>query len=168
MDPRCTPLVFLDIDGVLNSKPWFLQQRESGAVATELMGLYDLDPAACGLLQRLCEETGAGLVIVSTWRLYHPQEVLAELLTQRGVTAPILGMTPDLSRLEERSYKHQRGAEVQWWLDQLAPEIRAATRFVILDDVNDYGEDLQGSLVQTSMGTGLLPQHVQRAQEMLS
>lgn len=152
-----TPLIFLDIDGVLNSHDWW--NRREGE-PKELMGLYDLDPLACQRLQDICKVTGASLVISSTWRIYHPLDTLRELFKQRGLTAPVIGRTPDLrgheKTFEEPWHNFGRGLEIQWWLQHYLPSDEAVCnqRFVIIDDDRDMG-DLLGKLVQTRTATGL-------------
>lgn len=153
------PIIFLDVDGVLNSHDWWYRRKEQGEEQRELVGLYDLDPLACQRLQRVCEDTGAALVISSTWRLYHDLDDLRDLFRQRGLTAEVIGRTPDL-RHHERAFEEPwnqfgRGLEVQWWLQNYLPsdEAMCNARFVCLDDDGDFG-DLRGKLVQTRMATG--------------
>ena len=155
--------IFLDIDGVLNSHDWWKRRDEAGNRGPdELMGIYELDPVACRLLQRICDDTGAALVICSTWRKYHTIPVIQDLFRQRGLTAEIVGRTPDLQHHESKFpdmpwSEFGRGLECQWWLQHyLGNEATCSARFVCVDDDSDYG-DLLGKLVQTRRATGLTP-----------
>ena len=153
------PIIFLDIDGVLNSWDWWAR-RKNEPPPEELMGVVDLDPLACQRLQRICAQTGAQLVISSTWRMHHTTPGLQELFARRGLVAPIIGRTPCLDRqgyeFEEPWNRIGRGLEIQWWLQNFLPSDEAVCdqRFAIIDDDGDMG-DLRGKLVQTRMATGL-------------
>lgn len=167
------PLIFLDIDGVLNSHAWW--DRRAPAQSDQSLEDYylrALDPDACALLQGLCEDTGAEIVVMSTWRILHPVEEIRHLLGKRGVTTPILGVTPDL-RHHEKDFQEPwssfgRGLEVQWWLrERLGDEGAANTRLVLVDDDSDFGV-LKPKRVHTSFSTGLTTQHVEEMKAHLS
>ncbi len=154
-------VVFLDIDGVLNSATWF---REHGESVLDDAG--HLDPAACVRVQRLCEVTGAEIVISSTWRLLYPLAGLRTVLASRGLTAQILGVTPDLSA--------DRGEEIQRWLDNVRSVPRTSAcrpltveGIVILDDDADMLHLLPW-LVKTRFEAGLTEADVCRAQVVLA
>ena len=149
------PIIFLDIDGVLNSGHW----RDIRGVVPDmapLFGIHELDPQACNHLQQLCDQTEAQLVIASTWRNYLTMREIGDLFKVRGLTAPIIGQTPDLSRNHGISKDDLRGLEVQWWLQNhfKTNEEVCGARFVCLDDEHFYG-DLRGKLVQTRPAYGL-------------
>ena len=59
-------VIFLDIDGVLNYTKWYTDERNPG----NLYGQEgDLDPLCINRIIRICEETGAKVVISSDWCL---------------------------------------------------------------------------------------------------
>lgn len=59
-------VIFLDIDGVLNYTKWYTNERNPG----NLHGQEgDLDPLCVDRIIRICEETGAKVVISSDWRI---------------------------------------------------------------------------------------------------
>ena len=66
------------------------------------------DPDAVCALNYLIAETGACLVITSTWRLEYSLGELTELLRSWRVQAEILGVSPS---------GVSRGEEIQDWLD---------------------------------------------------
>lgn len=57
-------LLFLDIDGVLNSK-------RSETVTGKEKTVNNLDPVALSLVQKVVEETGAVVCLTSNWRFNH-------------------------------------------------------------------------------------------------
>lgn len=93
-DPT-TPVIFLDFDGVLNSDRWTRDQRERGIELVFDEQRIDewLDPAAVAILNALCEETGAALVLSTSWVVHYCEEWLREVLASVGVTASIIDVT---------------------------------------------------------------------------
>ena len=73
-------VIFLDFDGVLVTPASALRRSTSGGVS---------DPDAVKALNVLVAETGALLVITSTWRLEYSPEELAELLKSWDVQASV-------------------------------------------------------------------------------
>jgi len=142
-------VLFLDIDGVLNSKPYFIERGPGWMIDREQAD--DIDPAAVRLLNTLIARTGAAIVISSTWR-YFGQQAVTEMLKARGLEGAVIGVTP-------RSEHGVRGREIQQWLANADAPIES---FVILDDDSDM-EHLMPRLVRTSFERGLLPADVERA-----
>ncbi len=140
-------VVFLDVDGVLNSRAFY--DRVGGHPSPPL------DPLAIERLQRLCTATQARICISSSWR-GHPR--LEAWLRERGLSAPILGITPHFG------VTGNRGSEIAEWLGAWPLPVE---RFVILDDGDDM-DHLLPYLVRTSHETGLLDEHVDRAVAMLT
>ena len=71
-------VVFLDFDGVLNSKEFFKSPRHEESEAGAL------DPEAIARLNRLLAATGAVVVISSSWRHGYTVGALASMLESRG------------------------------------------------------------------------------------
>ena len=147
-------VVFLDIDGVLNSRAWFERHGPE-------RGLGHLEPRACARVQRLCDETGAALVISSTWRVIHKRAAISEMFRARDLTTTILGMTAALHTA--------RGYEIQAWLDA-SPAIAglgAIEGMVILDDDADMVH-LAPWHVMTDVEHGFTDRELVQAAEVLS
>jgi len=131
------PLIFLDVDGVLNTR--------NGS----------LDADKLDLLRGVIQATSAHVVISSTWR--HTEHQMARLrpeLEKRGIA--IVGKTPDASyRNPDEPFwvASTRATEILQWLG----EHREYTNFVILDDAPFT--QLKGWLVQTKSDVGLTPEH---------
>ena len=154
-------IIFLDIDGVLNSVAWMkAEAAAAGNDTTEnTIGWNKVDPAACARLNRIITATGAKIVVSSTWRKMLCLSAIRGVLLGSGVTypVPIIDKTPVLHK--------PRGLEIQAWLDEFHNS-NLVEDFVILDDDGDM-EHLVDKLVQTSCETGLLDEHVDRAIEIL-
>lgn len=169
-------IVFLDIDGVLNSTAWFKERgKPTGKTYADDLAFYS-DPGCIARLNLITEVTGAQIVLSSSWRHAAEWEKTAAILTERrGMTGHMIGRTPREDEQDHRVFKryqrrnptsqdhYPRGYEIQQWLDANPP-----CSFVILDDDDDM-EHLGYRLVQTSFETGGLQLgHVRRAIVMLS
>jgi len=140
-------VVFLDFDGVLNSRA--SRKRCPGV---------ELDPFHVKFLNRITEVTGAVITISSSWRM--APDAIPQLVGA-GATAAIAGTTPDLMGQEDH-YSQTRCTEIQQWLAE-HPEV---TGYVILDDLGpDVFEPIKDRLIHTK--DGLLAEHVQPAIENL-
>ncbi|MBA9078308.1 HAD domain-containing protein [Rufibacter quisquiliarum] len=154
-------VVFLDIDGVLNTEVYmrhlFYIHENVGVKeykAIKASHLYRdefghwFDPMAVDMLKWVIEATGAKIVISSTWRM-SGTEVMKELWKKRELPGEIIGITPNHRRRTGSSL--QRGKEIQEWLD-LHPEV---TDYVIIDDDADMEPNQKDSFVQTDYQYGL-------------
>jgi hypothetical protein len=153
-------LVFLDIDGVLNSKQYILK-------VTDLFDdpKFQIDPAAVVRLNRITDATDASIVVSSTWRksFTHYLDKLQVCMASYSITAPIIGMTPDMvvpygSILMATGH---RGDEIQAWLD----DNNHMDPFIVIDD--ERVSNMDNHLVKTDFDTGLLDHHVDQAIIML-
>ena len=136
-------VIFLDVDGVLNSaKDGFSHHLESE---------HHLQ-----LLDEIVKKSGAEIVLSSSWRkIPSLRSVLEKKLSNYGIT--IYG--------ETESIPGTRGTEIKDWLDHCQKPIQ---EFVILDDDSDMDEYTETKLVKTSYMEGLQPEHVTRALEILN
>lgn len=142
---RKMKIIFLDIDGVLLN----ISSRGIEPCAYCVKNLNDI-----------VKITGAKIVVSSTWRKGGLEQIRF-VLAQWGVTGEVIGITPVLSRVTERSGFTRgacRGDEIARWLEQNGP----VDSFVILDDDGDMGE-LRSRLVTTSFYTGLTRLHAAQA-----
>jgi hypothetical protein len=120
-------VIFLDFDNVLNDNAWIhaTEQKHPGVVTWSLdIGRELLDPVRVARVQRVCDATGASVVIVSGWRRWAKLEDITMLLREKGLTAPVLGAV--LSRFSGDC----RADMTRQWLK----EHKEVTRYVILDD----------------------------------
>jgi HAD domain in Swiss Army Knife RNA repair proteins len=168
-------VIFLDVDGVLNSEAFLrvLDDRHRQLGHHEACECFRLerkiDRDAVARLNRLVSETGAKIVISSSWRkLLDPPE-LQRVLVEHGLVAEIIGETPDGDNDPEMrdAFGHIdrifRGHEIDFWLRK-HPEV---DRFVILDDCSDM-EMHKNRLVQTDCEVGLIDEDVDLAIRVMS
>lgn len=144
-------ILFLDIDGVLNSFAWVPPKEHD-----------DIDPKAISLLNEIIAKSDAKVVIHSTWRRLRPLESLRTLFKRNGFTGDILDTTPVMYDLAGHAVP--RGVHIQKWLDT-HPEA-GVTSFASLDDVGSM-EHLSNRLIKTNMRWGLCPGHVEQVVKLL-
>lgn len=152
-------VIFLDFDGVLtSSKAWGV-----------------LDPEKMELLWRILEETGASVVISSSWREFDLESTLNKLTggkedyknTSMRWLDKVVGVTPRPYVDDFICYDEwNREEEIKKYLDE-HPEI---DNFIILDDMEDEFIDkrLIGCLVKTEMKDGLQEDNVVEAIKLLN
>lgn len=110
-------IIFVDIDGpMIPFRAYYLPNQ------TKIVSLFD--PCAVALLNKLIEESGAGIVISSTWQS-QGYETCIEVFKDNG----IVGIFHD-DWNTERKLSSSRTQEISWWLND-HPEI---THYVALDD----------------------------------
>lgn len=159
-------IVFLDIDGVLNSNAFWTRMRKEGR---SLVGVENrIDAAGIVRVNRLCVENDADVVVSSTLRLSNSRARLQQLLNDRGFTRRIIGETPDYTVRASPGglwMANERGYEIQGWLDD-NDEYDVAS-FVILDDDSDMAH-LADRHVRISSDVGITDADVERAAKILN
>jgi hypothetical protein len=182
-------IIFLDIDGVLNSQDWYIFRRENVAMdATEAQyPFYEFDPRAVARLNRIIEETSAKIVVSSSWRSGQTVETLQKLLNSVGVVGEVVGLTPHLwcrKPYEDMcGYRIPRGCEIDWWLDnhgefqrinwskeeQLKYMNKAIVKnYIILDDDSDMLYCQREHFVHTGHDHGLTDELADKAIAILN
>lgn len=142
-------VIFLDIDGVLNSTKW----------AISLDGEFNhpinqVDPAAVARLNRITDATGAKIVVSSAWRRVFQIQAADPLLSLQGclktygVTGEVIDMTP----YKPNCVRNRRGKEIEEWVNENYSVIE---KFVVIDDsIDDIGK-MKKHLVRTILEDGL-------------
>lgn len=110
----------------------------------------DICPNRLSYIHRLCEETGAVVVLSSSWRHFFPVKEMNEKL---GLV--LAGVTD--STLEDN-----RGIEIHDWVLQ-----HGVKQFVILDDRDDMAPHMD-RLIQTDDAYGITARHFRLARKMLA
>lgn len=143
-------VIFLDIDGVLNSS--------RTAVAYQQLLQHKLDPIAVQILHRIVYTTEAHLVISSTWRLGNDWETLIwGCLREAGWEISYnsfhgLGGTPIIGRTGiGTGTRATRGHEIADWLEE-HPEV---DDYIILDDDTDMLESQMDRFIRCDHRVGL-------------
>ncbi len=151
-------ICFLDIDGVLNSADYMLHRKHLPRPTR-----HNIDALTVPRLNEVTSQTGARLVISSTWRLGKSVQWLADILGMHGVTGTVIDKTPSVLVLGGK-YRAARGIEIQTWID--AQDVKPE-RFAIIDDDRDMAH-LSDRLVKTTWELGMLDEHVERCVELLT
>lgn len=124
-------IIFLDIDGVLNTERNYRSRLRQGLPWRDENGPY-FDPEAVEALTCLVEHTEADIVITSTWRLLG-EDRMQTLWATRQMPGILLGGTPQILT---QMYA-VRGQEIAAWLAQNVAEDEEC-RYVIIDDGRDF------------------------------
>lgn len=162
-------IIFLDFDGVLNSHAYMTDRAKNGGWDRVPDGeQYQpknpahwtgmVDPQAVKRLNTLLKETGAKIVISSSWRHAHPHPTgrMQKILDLSGmVGGEVVGETPVM--VGPRSH------EIASWLAANP----YASKFVILDDGSSAGEGMAKWFVHTDLAVGLTDADVKKAINIL-
>lgn len=140
--------IFLDFDGPIIPEKSYDRRRRIDEKAW---------PPSVAALNRVTDETGAKIVVSSTWRL-DGQKRVTTLLKAWGVTGEVIGVTPRVFLEDERGEEKQapRGYEIDHFLRKWNEDHpkNKITSFVIFDDDKDM-EHLLPFLIHTPFERGI-------------
>jgi hypothetical protein len=151
--------LFLDIDGVLNHDEWFDSVHYKRHQENWKKSMFD--PECVARVNRILEETGARLVVSSSWRsMTDLEEIFA------GVALPTkFDRTPHADQLypkedpndkylnpigsewsgwDDLDIRYWRGSEIKYYLDR-----HPAGNYAILDDDTDMLDEQLEHFIQT-------------------
>lgn len=160
-------VIFLDVDGVLNSENDLRVFREKNNITGTIL-YAEVEDRPLKLLKELVEKSGAKIVVSSSWRIGCERsgresifgaslyEKLVRRLRDYGME--VYDITPSLSG------NAQRGDEIREWLQTCESDIDS---FVILDDDADMCEFVGTNLVQTTYKHGLTEDAITKALQVL-
>lgn len=154
-------VLFLDIDGVLNSSAYLKANPDSFDRSGPNAYLSMFDPVACARLQVVLTVTGAKIVISSSWRHVHTIDEIRGYLAAKGITAEVIdftpiGYNPDLPGDDSFGTSMTcRGHEIAAWVDA-HPELES---YAVVDDNSDM-DGVRERFVQTTWERGLQPEHM--------
>lgn len=158
------PVVFLDIDGVLNSAIFFeLNFKDKQSYETrEDIALSMIDPKSVENLNSIIKQvSNVQIVISSTWRRGYTKEELNTFLRQKGLSKDILGCTPAYN------FKYcVRGNEIKGWLESNRP--MGFFRYIILDDDSDMLYEQRNNFLHIDSYAGLTPNHAYKSVRFLN
>lgn len=129
-------ILFLDIDGVLNTKFWYSKMDED--TPRNKWG-YVFDPMSVANLKRIVDETGAEIVISSSWKCVGLHE-LRKMWKARKLPGRIIDITPDIMTDEDIldidldliDPGKGRGDEIKKWLSRHEKQV---SHYAIIDDM---------------------------------
>ena len=158
------PVVFLDIDGVLNSENWMLNRPLDEQNPESFHHKYQIDPAAVGRLNRLVAEAAPVFILSSTWRKLLSPEGMTDVLQARGFTGVIVGATGEGEPMQTGwgSVGCERGDEIAAWREKAGH----TGPFAVLDDDSDMNA-VREHFIKTSWAVGLLDSDVDQAIRLL-
>lgn len=144
MKALMSPVILLDVDGVLNAHEW-----------CHIPALPRINQRSATVLNEIIRRTSSELVIISTWRsVLLRGEVNAKgfewMLATHGIHARVRGWTP-ANRSVEEPEPVQRSRFVSQWLADHKPE-----QWCVIDDLPLTVE----KLIRPNPAIGLEPYHV--------
>lgn len=163
-----TKYLFLDIDGVLNHDVWFTSLAYRNNQNNWRISMFD--PTCVERVNKILRETGAKLVVSSSWRdMTDLPEIFAGvgLPTNFDVTPycdVIFNLNPTQDIFSD-DVRYWRGSEIKWWLDHNAKE---EYTYCILDDDCDMLEEQLEYFVCTSNPHGLTDELAKKAINILN
>ena len=147
-------VLFLDFDGVLNT-----------GASRHRNGLDHLDPNKVALVDALCRDTGAAIVISSDWRTQDGLDGATGFLRDAGLQTAVAGGTPAFPEKDGLwGGGDHRAEEIVGWLDKHSE----VTEFAVVDDLRVRHPRIGYRAVLTSDRDGLLTKHVRRLRKILS
>ena len=156
-------IIFLDIDGVLNSNFW------NDSHQMEISDGKLIDSEKVKLLAELIETTDSEIVLHSGWRFWFDENIkplrdearhLEFLLARHGLK--ISGITPDLSDDEikrTKKFSKVKAREILLWLDN-NPQVE---NWLVLDDLDLHNEIIAEHQVMTDSAVGMTEEDVDKA-----
>jgi hypothetical protein len=155
-------VIFLDIDGVINSKAFLENNRP-----------FKIDRENVLLLKELIEKTGAVLVLSSGWKSYFDKNMnpvseeavyLENTLNDYGIK--LYDKTPDFSTLKIRlnkEFSKVKAREIKAWL-KCRTDIE---NYIIIDDLLLNDEKIDNRLLRTDNTVGITKSDIEMAIHML-
>ena len=162
-----TRVIFLDVDGVLNSNFW------NDSHQREISDGTLIDEEKIKLLACLVKKTNSKIILHSGWRTWFDSELkplrieakkLIQLLEKEGLH--IDGLTPDLTTEEIRKTKKfslVKADEILLWLKSH----NDVTKWVVLDDLDLHNIRVTQHQVKPDQTVGLTAQDVEKAVKIL-
>ena len=159
-------VIFLDVDGVLNSKFWDNEhQREISE------GKY-VDVDSVKLFSKLVKKTDAKVILHSGWRFWFDDEMkpnraeakfFVDVMKKEGVF--ISGVTPDLTTEEIRKAKKfslVKADEILQWLKD-----NPTDNWLVIDDLDLHNSEIASHQIKTDAEVGLTENDVEKALNLL-
>lgn len=160
-------VIFLDIDGVLNSGSW--NESHQWEISDSIL----VDEEKVRLLAELVHRTDALIILHSGWRFWYGSNLeplrkeaknLSVLLAREGLK--IAGVTPDMTTPEirrTRKFSLVKAKEILAWL----ASHEDVGSWVVLDDLDLHEPEIKSHQVRTDQTVGLMPEDVEKAEGIL-
>lgn len=162
-----TKILFLDIDGVLNSNFW------NDSHQSEISDGTLIDEEKVKLLAQLVKKTKVKIILHSGWRFWFDSELkplrtesqkLIEMLANEDLV--IDGLTPDLTTEEIRRTKKfslVKADEILRWLKSRDDVVS----WVVIDDLDLHNVQIEQHQVKPNKKIGLTIEDLKKAEQIL-
>ena len=167
-------VIFLDLDGVLNTEEYFASLKDKGLPTEDSFGNL-FSPDAVENLRHIIETTNAQIVISSSWR-YAGLDAIKLMWENRCLPGILYDITPlfvaddyILAHMSDETFDSDsamtsaREMEISAWL-QDHPEM---TDYVILDDLDSFHQH-EAHLVKINPKTGITPADAEQVIKILN
>ena len=170
---RMKKIIFLDFDGVLNTEHHQNLLMYHGKAWKDKHGAY-FDPEAVVELKRIVEETGADIVIESSWK-YLGLEAMQQMWRDRDMPGKVIDVTPssasdswllnaDLDDVDP-ARTQWKGVEIASWITD---NLHKSDQYVIIDDEYVILDSQLTHFIQTNPYDGLTPELADKAIRILN
>lgn len=160
-------VIFLDIDGVLNSNFWNdTHQREISDGTL-------IDEEKIILLGQLVRNTNAKVILHSGWKFWFDSNVkplcreaerLINMLEKEGIY--VNGVTPDHTTEEIRrnnKFSLVKASEILAWISQH----NDIEKWIVIDDLDLHNKEIEKHQIFTDASIGLTAENVREAERLL-
>lgn len=144
------PIVFLDIDGVLNSANFFCKDNSKYPRSDPRS---QLDPEAISYLNEIADWN---FVLSSTWRKFYEKDEMTKFLCELGFRGTIVDYTPILNWQGAL-----RGNEIRQFLNN--SRLNNRDDYIIFDDDSDMLLWQRNNFIHVDSHFGLSPNHIYKA-----
>ncbi|MBR6657666.1 MAG: hypothetical protein IKL18_05810 [Oscillospiraceae bacterium] len=160
-------IIFLDIDGVLNSDSW--NQKHENEIKNGIL----VDEEKVKILSKLIKTTGAKIVLHSGWRFWFDDsflpirkesEILMKLLNKNNIH--FYDFTPDLTTEEIRKSKNfskVKPNEILLWLKKHSD----ISSWVVIDDLDLNNKIISDHQIKPDSKIGLSSSDIEKAVKLL-
>jgi hypothetical protein len=152
-------IIFLDFDGVLNDDPKLNALKHEQEFKLEHLSKH-IHEDKISLVNKITEETGAKVIVSSSWRLLADLKTLKSLLKDKGLEAEVIDTTAKGGKEHDDRWKH---------IEQKIKEYNP-TSYVILDDdhISTDKDFKNPNFVKTKDKLGITENNVDRAIKILN
>ncbi len=160
-------IIFLDVDGVLNSKSWNDSHQQ------EIRDGILIDETKIKLLSKLINKTNASIVLHSGWRFWldsefqpsrKESEIFLGMLLDENIS--IFDITPD-HRTEEIMKTNKlslvKAGEILEWVSKH----ENIEQWVVLEDLDLNNKEVENHQIRTDSQKGLTLENITEAEKIL-
>lgn len=150
------PYLFLDCDGVVNSK----HHLKTYTLKTFIADLDSIDPKAVMVLNEIVKKyPNLRIIISSSWRQHHSLDDIRLAFERKGFL-----FSHQIVDITERSgNKKSRGEEISTYIKE-----NNISKYLILDDEVKVKNSHPNNTVTTTMEKGLTMNHLKLVEEVLN